>query len=140
MTHFVTNNIHNYKTQNAKLKTSLLLISSHFKGLNILTRNEPYMCVSVYVYVCVSICVSLCVSVCVSVQAHNFHSFCQILIKPGPYDLDQNLRYFFRLKKMLWWRHNDHFLCFAKLTQSRFLFNFLQNYRQGVYEFSNVWS
>ena len=84
-----------------------VFIFSHFKWLNILTRNEPSLCVCVCVYVCV--CVFL------SVQANNFPNCRPILMKLGPHDYKQNLRWHFSqiLKILLWWRHSGYFVRFA---------------------------
>ena len=57
-----------------------LFIFNHFKWLNILTRNEPCLCVSL------SVCVCVCVCVCLSIQANNFHNCRSILMKLGPHD------------------------------------------------------
>ena len=74
---------------------------SVISGLNMLTRNDPCLCVS------------MCV--CLSVTASHFNNSWPIWMKLGPHNLNQNLRWHFSqiLKFLIWWRHNGFFICFA---------------------------
>ena len=83
----------------------LTFLYSVISGLNMLTRNDPCLCVSMCV----------CVSLCLSVTASHFHNSWPIWMKLGPHNLNQNLRWHFSqiLKFLIWWRHNGFFICFA---------------------------
>ena len=66
--------------------------------MNMLSVNDPCLCVCLCMCVCVSVCV--CLSVCVSEKDSNFHNFAPIIL--GPYNVYNIFRkYYYPILKIL---------------------------------------
>ena len=73
----------------------------------------------------IPVCASVCVCVCLSVRAFYLNTIGPMLMKLGPHDLKQNLRWDFSqiLEMLPRWRHNGYFdvIRWGTLTPSIFV-------------------
>ena len=99
-------------TKNQHMPKSLYIVFSTFMTEYLVPGTSP-------------VCASVCVCVCLSVRAFYLNTIGPMLMKLGPHDLKQNLRWDFSqiLEMLPRWRHNGYFdvIRWGTLTPSIFV-------------------